>query len=102
MKYLSTIFPIQCYLLSCLFLLTSNALIGQAISTDWSNTVTGTNDESILAVTETLEGKLISVGKAKQKGGKDGLVIISDLYSGATLKKLVLGRLYRIGMGLLY
>ncbi len=68
-------------------------LQGQFGGTDWSNTLGGNGNETIEDVLELSNNQIVSVGKttAGDKGGIDGLVVISDFFSGQTLQKIFLG-----------
>ena len=82
------------YILTICFLLSSISFLqGQFDGTDWSNTLGGNGSETIEDVLELSNNQIVSVGTttAGDKGGVDGLVVISDFFTGQTLQKIFLG-----------
>ncbi len=66
---------------------------GQSKRIDWNGAVGGENNEQILDVIETANGYLVAVGEinTSTKGEKDGLIIITDFFTGKVLMKKRIG-----------
>lgn len=89
-----TISYIPSILLAILLVVTlPQFLVGQFIGKDWSNTISSASNESFHDILEMSNGQLVSVGEASpgKKGGKDGIVVISDFFTGQTINKIFLG-----------
>jgi len=70
-----------------------STIFSQSKRIDWNNIIDSNEDAQIFDVIEASNGFLVAVGETKSdtKGGKDGLVLITDFYSGAITTKLLLG-----------
>jgi len=82
------------YILIGLFLcLGINTIFSQSKRIDWNNIMDGKEDDQIFDVLEASNGLLVAVGETKTetKGGKDGLVLITDFYTGEVKVKKLLG-----------
>jgi len=81
------------YILISLFLFIGiSTVFGQSKRIDW-NIIDAREDAQIFDVLEASNGFLVAVGETSTntKGGKDGLVLITDFYSGETKTKRLLG-----------
>jgi len=91
MRYITNHFI---YILIGFFLFVgTNTVFSQSKRIDWNNILEGKEDAQIFDVLEAANGLLVAVGETKTdtKGGKDGLVLITDFYSGEIKAKLLLG-----------
>ncbi len=66
---------------------------GQSKRIDWNGAIGGANNEQILDVLETANGYLVAVGETSTdtKGEKDGLILITDFFTGKVLTKKRVG-----------
>lgn len=68
-------------------------LQGQFLGKDWSNTIEGASDKTFHEVLEVSNGQIVAVGEVDhgKKGGKDGILVIANCYTGETIQKIFLG-----------
>ena len=66
---------------------------GQSKRIDWNGAVGGESNDQILDVIETANGYLVAVGETNinSKGEKDGLILITDFFTGKVLTKKRMG-----------
>ena len=93
MKNKHTISYTSSILSAILFVMLPYFLPAQFVGKDWSTTIGGVSSESFHDALELSNGQIVSVGVADsgKKGGKDGLVVISDFFTGETVNKVFVG-----------
>ena len=79
-------------LIGCLFVGLASSE-GQSKRIDWNNTNGGSANDQIHDVIEATNGYLIAVGETNSntRGGKDGIILITDFYTGAVITQKTIG-----------